>query len=264
MVKEVQYTSIHRVFENLLDHPMLQNITLEQAVKYALKFISKHGYAKLYEDRIADVDIHEFRGALPCDLISITQVKDLRSGICLRAMTDSFPRGMRPERPPRHNEPAPKPPLPKGPGIDGLYIPPMRRYFEEPSFKTQGQIIYTSFPEGKVQIAYRAIPVDEDGFPLLIDNDTYLDALEGYIKMKVFEVKFDQQKIPAGVFQNAQQQYYAAAKLLQSEFTLPSPSEMRSIAAAWNRLIPSMRDFDKSFRHLGDREYLRNQNKDWL
>ena len=275
MVKEIQYTSIHRVFENLFDHPMLQNITLEQAVKYALKFISKHGYSKLYEDRIADVDIYEFRGMLPCDLISITQVKDLRSGICLRAMTDSFPAGMqpdRPERPPRPHGPqlpqfpqeGPKPPLPKGPGIDGLYIPPLHPHFEEPSFKTQGQVIYTSFSEGKIQIAYRAIPVDEDGFPLLIDNDTYLDALESFIKMKVFEVKFDQQKIPAGVFQNAQQQYYAAARLLQSEFTLPSPSEAEALARLWNTMIPKVRQFDRGYKHLGSREYLRNQNKDWL
>lgn len=255
MVKEIQYTNIRRVLDDLLDHPMLANLTLEQVIRHALKFISRHGYAKLYEDRIADVEIHDFRGLLPCDLISITQVKDLKNGICLRAMTDSFPKGMQPE--PHHDmHHHPHHAIPKE---AGLYIPPVRLHYEEPSFKTQGQIIYTSFPEGMVQVAYRAIPVDEDGFPLLIDNETYLDALEGYIKMKVFEVKFDQQKIPSGVFQNAQQQYYASARLLQSEFTLPSPSEMRSIAAAWNRLIPSMRDFDKSFRHLGDQEYLKKQ-----
>lgn len=249
MVKEIQYTTVHRVLEDLMEHPMLQNITLEQVVKYVLKFISRHGFSKFYQDKVEDVEIHDFRGMLPCDLISIIQVKDLKTDICLRSMTDTFP-------PPDGK---------KGNCTDPMnnmkhhtpYIPPRREHIEEPSFKTQGQIIYTSFPEGIVSIAYKSTPVDEDGFPLLIDNDTYLDALEGYIKMRVFEIKFDQQKIPAGVFQNAQQQYYASSKLLQSEFNTPSLSEMESISRMWNTMIPKVREFDKAFKHLGDREYLK-------
>ena len=253
MVKEIQYTTIHRVLDDLLDHPMLSSVTLEQVVRYTLRFISKHGYSKLYQDKVEDVEIHDFRGKLPCDLISITQVKDLRTGICLRSMTDSFPHGMMPHR----KEPCKDP-------MNNMkhhtpYIPPRDEYIEEPSFKTQGQVIFTSFPEGVVQIAYRAIPIDEDGFPMVIDNETYLDALENYIKKQVFTIKFDQQKVPAGVLQNAQQEYAASAKLLQSEFTTPSPSEMRSIAAIWSTMIPKMREFDNGFRDLGNREYLKRQ-----
>ena len=251
MVKEIQYTNVQRVLEDLMEHPMLQNITLEQVVKYVLKFISRHGFSKFYQDKVKDVEIHDFRGMLPCDLVSIIQVKDLKTDICLRSMTETFlppeskaKKCIDPMNNMRHHTP---------------YIPPRQEYIEEPSFKTQGQVIYTSFPEGIISIAYKSIPVDNDGFPLLIDNDTYLDALEGYIKMKAFEIKFDQQKIPAGVFQNAQQQYYASAKLLQSEFNQPSYSEMESISRMWNTMIPKVREFDSSFRHMGDREYLKKQ-----
>lgn len=253
MVNEIQYTSINRVLDDLLDHPMLSSLTLEQVVRHTLKFISRHGYSKLYQDKLEDVEIHDFRGTLPCDLISITQVKDAKTGICLRSMTDKFPYGMMPRR----GEPCHDPM--NNVKLHTPYIPPREEYIEEPSFKTQGRVIFTSFPEGIVTLSYRAIPVDEDGFPMVIDNGTYLDALEGYIKMKVFEVKFDQQKIPAGVFQNAQQQYAASAKLLQSEFTLPSPSEMESIARLWNTMIPKVREFDNGFRNLGNREYLKRQ-----
>lgn len=251
MVKEIQYTSIRRVLDELTDHPMLTDLTLEQAVRYALKFISKHGYACLYQDKIEDVDIHDFRGVLPCDLISIIQVKDTATDLCLRSMTDSFPAGM--------TAPETKPCKDPMNNMKPWYIPAKRDYVEEPSFKTQGRVIYTSFPEGKVSVSYRAIPVDEDGFPQLIDNETYLDALEAYIKMKVFTVKFDTGKISSTVLQNAQQSYAFAARLLQSEFTLPSPSEMESLARIWNTMIPRMREFDSAFKHAGDREYLRRQ-----
>ena len=254
MVTEIQHTNIRRVLDDLTEHPMLSSLTLEQAVRYTLKFIARHGYACLYEDKTAPVEIRDFRGLLPCDLISIRQVRDTKTGICLRSMTDSFPEGMRNNRRERDC-------------VDPMnnmrhtpYIPPMKGYVEEPSFKTQGRVIFTSFPDGLVEIAYKAIPVDEDGFPLLIDDETYIDALEQFIKARVFEVKFDQQKIPAGVLQNAQQQSAVSARLLQSQFTVPSPSEMESLGVIWNTMIPRMREFSKGFRNLGDREYLRNQN----
>ena len=253
MVTEIQYTNIDRVLDSLHDHPMLSDITLEQVVRHTIRFISKHGYAKLYQNKQADVEIHDFRGTLPCDLISITQVRDNITGVSMPAMTDSYMPGEHPKGKcvdPMNNINKPKEPW---------YIPAERPFPEEPAFKTQGRIIYTSFPEGLITIAYRAIPVDENGFPMLIDDETYLDALEAYIKMKAFTVKFDQQKISAGVLQNAQTDYAVASRLLLSHFTLPSPSEMQALANAYNSLIPRMSEFYTGFKYAGSRELLKRQ-----
>lgn len=250
MVNEIQYTSIQRVLDNLKDDALMTDLTLEQVVRHTIRFIGINGLPKLYQDKIEDVEIHEFRGVLPCDLISIIQVKDLKSDICLRSMSDNFAKGMQPQHKGR-------------PCIDSMhnihtpYILPRHEHFEEPSFKTQGRVIFTSFPEGMVQIAYKAIPVDEDGFPLLIDNEVYLAALEAYITMKVLQSKFRAGKIPSTVYQDAQQEYGWRAGQLNSKFTIPSVSEMESIARAWNTMIPHVRRFDNGFRDLGNREYLR-------
>lgn len=244
MVKEIQYTNIRRVLDSLHDHPMLSDLTLEQVVRHTIRFIAIHGYTKLYKDKETDIDIHEFRGLLPCDLISIIQVKDDCSGICLRSMTDSFTPGVLP--PPSHPHPLHTP-----------YIPPMAPRHGEPAFKTQGRVIFTSFPEGKIRIAYKAVPVDEDGFPLLIDNENYLAALEAYIKKQVFTVKFDQGKIAAGVLENAKQDYAWLSGQLASEFQIPSMSEMESISRYITSILPSVRHFDDGFKDLGSREYIR-------
>jgi hypothetical protein len=254
MVREVQYTNIKRVLDNLLDHPLLRDLTLEQAVRHTIRFISLHGYPRLYQDKIDIVDINEFRGTLPCDLISIIQVKDMRSGLCLRAMTDNFTHGMEPH--PKYQKPKHVDAINNVRHRKSLYIPHRREITSELAFKTQGRIIYTSFPHGKVEIAYKAIPVDEDNFPLIIDNETYLTALEAYIKKQVFTVKFDTGKITAGVLQNAQADYAWAAGALQDEFTVPSVSEMESITRMWNTLIPKVREFDNGFIGLGNREHL--------
>lgn len=262
MVKEIQYTNIRRVLDNLLDHPMLSDLTLEQVVRHTIRFIGLHGFSKFYQDKCAMVEIKDFRGLMPCDLISIIQVKDDATGICMRAMTDTFTPGiaepdMAYQFDPRHEKPNKNLPTCDGFGTD-WYIPKGRALPFEPSFKTQGRVIFTSFPEGKVEIMYKAIPVDEDGFPMVEDNENYLAALEAYIKLKVFTIKFDQGKISAGVLQNAQRDYGILAAQLEVEYNTPSVSEMESITRAWNTLISRVRQFDTGFRTLGDREYLIN------
>lgn len=254
MVTNIQYTNIRRVLSDIKDHPLLMNVTLEQVIRHTIRFISLHGYPQLYQDKIDTVDIKDFRGLLPCDLISIIQVKDIGANVCLRAMTDTFTPGLRPK--PDKREQLKKLLNNMKPPVD-IYIPPIQEYREEPAFKTQGRIIFTSFQEGRVEIAYKAIPVDEDGFPLLIDNETYLNALEAYIKVKVFTVKFDTGKIQAGVLSNAQTEYAWASRLLQSEMTMLSVSEMESLTRMMNTLIKPVRQFDNGFKDLGNREYLR-------
>lgn len=250
MVTNIQYTNIRRVLDDLLDHPLLRDLTLEQVIRYTIRFISLYGFPQLYQDKIATVEIKDYRGLLPCDLISIIQVKDINTGICLRSMTDTFTSGLRSNSIPRQ-------PYDYLNNIQGEYIPPAKECLEEGSFKTQGRIIYTSFPQGEVEIAYKSIPVDDDGFPLIIDNETYLNALEAYIKMKVFTVKFDMGDITAGVISNAQTDYAWAAHLLQSEMTMPSVSEMESLTRFLNTMIKPVSSFDQGFKDLGNREYRR-------
>jgi hypothetical protein len=42
-----------------------------------------------------------------------------------------------------------------------------------------------------VEIVYNSIPVDEEGFPLILDNEKYKNALELYIKKDKFTKAFD-------------------------------------------------------------------------
>lgn len=260
MVANIQYTNIRRVLDNLLDHPLLKDVSLEQAVRYTLRFISLFGFPALYEDKVAKVTIDNFRGVLPCDLISIIQVKEAKHDRAMRAMSDTFIPALTHIKEERCGKTQPKckdqtnntVPL----GMDRCPCGKPREYHED-TFKTQGRIIFTSFPEGEVLISYKAIPVDDDGFPLLIDNEVYLNALELYIKKVVFTIKFDMGKLQPGILQNVQQEYAWAAGELQNEMTTPSISEMEGITRMLNTLILPTNHFDNGFKRLGDREYIR-------
>ena len=213
MIKEYNYINIKEVLSRILRHPLLQDVTIEQVVQYTIDFIGTFGMPKLYQDKEVTLHIENFRAKLPCDLISIIQVKDCQSGICLRSMTKSF---------------SPK---------EGVEL----------SFKTQGQILYTSFKTGDIIVAYKSIPVDDEGFPLLIDNSVFMKTLEAYIKREVFTILFDMGKINGAVLQNTQQQYAWLAGQVQSEFTIPSMSEMESIKNSWCTLLQRTKEFNTGF-----------------
>ena len=108
-----------------------------------------------------------------------------------------------------------------------------------------------------MKINYKSIPVDENGFPLILDNSVYLKALELYIKKEVFTIKFDQGEVSDRVLQHTEQQYAWSAGQLQSEFSIPSESEMESISRMFTELVQTTTHFDNGFRNLGDRQYLR-------
>ena len=235
MVKEYNYINIREALSRILRHPLLQDMTLEQAVQYTIDFIGIFGLPKLYQDKEEVLHIEDFRAKLPCDLISINQIKECKTGVCLRSMTDNF-------MPREHYDRS-----------AGYRIP------QELSFKTQGQVLYVSFKTGDVSVSYKAIPVDKEGFPLLIDNPVFLKALEAYIKREAFTILFDMGKIAPVVLQNAQQQYAWLAGQLQSEFTIPSISEMESIKRSWCTLLQRTSEFNNGFKNNGDQEYIRLQ-----
>lgn len=240
MVKEYNYINIREALSRVLRHPLLQDITLEQAVQYTIDFIGIFGMPKLYQDKEEVLHIENFRAKLPCDLISINQIKECKTGVCLRSMTDNF-------MPREHYD--------RSAGYKELSF----KTSQELSFKTQGQVLYVSFKTGDVSVSYKAIPVDKDGFPLLIDNPVFLKALEAYIKREAFTILFDMGKISPAVLQNTQQQYAWLAGQLQSEFTIPSQSEMESISRMWNTLIQRTSEFNNGFSSLGNKEYIKLQ-----
>lgn len=225
-----QYTNIREVIARLHRNPLLRDVTVEQAVEYFADFIAVHGYNSMYEDREDHVKIENYRGKLPCAVIRINQVKDIQTGRCLRATSSTF------------------------------YMDPdiqEKQAFTERTFKTQGDIIFTSFKEGELLVSYKTIPLDDDGFPKVPDNQILIKALEAYIKKEAFTILFDLNRISANTYHNAQQQYGWLAGQLRSEMQMPTMSEMESIKRMWTALLPRTRMFDSGFTTAGESEYLK-------
>jgi hypothetical protein len=232
MVNNIKYTNVRVILDRLLRHPLLQELNLEAAIQYTLDFISIVGLPNIYIDKIETVDIKDYRGQLPCDLIAINQVRLHSNGACIRSMTGNF----------------------NACPIGDVHNTPQN---SETTFKVQGSMIYTSQREAQLDISYKAIMMDGEGYPLIPDDPVFLNALELFIKKEFFTILFDLGKIAPAVLQNTEQKYAFRVGQCHNRFVMPSVSEMETLTNILNRLIPSTNEFRRGFKSLGDKEYLR-------
>jgi hypothetical protein len=227
MIKEIKYINIREVLSRILRHKLLQEFTLEQAIQYVIDFMGIFGFPELYEHKETIIDICDYKGQLPCDLIEVEMLVDYRTNIPLRSMTSVF-----------------------NPG---------NKYYnhlqQEPQFKIQNRVLFVTFPKGKVKLAYKAIPVDDEGLPMIVDNSKYLKCLELYIKCQLFTELFELGKISQQVLQHTEQEYGWAAGQLSEEFKTPSVAEMQTITNMMNQMIVRKDEFYTRFERLGNKEY---------
>lgn len=223
MINAINYISVKEALSRVLQHPLLQDVTLEQGVRYALDFLNIVGFSAMYQEKLAELEIEDYTAQLPDDYIRMNQVMDTKSGISLRLMTDSFLQ---------------------------------KKIPQQPAYKVQGRNIFTSFRKGHITISYYAVTVDCEGFPMIPDLPIFLKALELYIKLQAFTILFDLQKIPHAILQNVQQEYSWAVAQLSSQMTIPSVDEMENITNMLNQQVPSLHEHRRGFIHLGEQTIL--------
>lgn len=218
------YITIQKIIEDISYHPLLRDIPIDRVVNYTLELMRIIGCPKLFEDKFATIEIKDYRGLLPCDFVFIKQVM----GECNQEFvgaTDNFLG--------THE-------------VKGTL-----------SYKIQGNVIITSLNKGFVDIAYRAIATDENGFPMIPDNAEFIRALESYIKVERFKILFDMGEINANAFQVAQQDYCFNIAQAINNFNIPTEDEMETLTNIWHNLIPRMREHSNGFATMHNKEYLK-------
>lgn len=213
--------------DRLTRHPLLEDTPFETVVDYAVEFIRIVGTPPAFLDKTQIIQIKEYRGLLPCDYYQVTQVR-LVSG----EQTHAF----------RHS-------------TDSYHTSNIKTKNSGLTYKIQGGCIITSIPDGEIEIAYKAMPLDEEGYPLIPDNSSYSRALELYIKLRIFTDLFDTGKISPQVLSNTQQQYAWAVGQAQTDLIRPTIDQMEAISNMWNKLVPDVtKDHNTGYINEGTRE----------
>lgn len=230
----MQYTNINLILDRITRHPLLQDVTLESAVDYAVEFIRIMGIPDTFIEKTAEIDIKNYRGELPCDFYEMIQVRNIAS--CGNDHRHTF----------RYT-------------TDTFHMSEHKSKYADFTYKLQGDVIFvTPIKNGKIEIAYRAMPVDDDGFPMIPDNSSFARALELYIKKQYLGIQYDLGKITMHAMQRADQEYAWAVGQAQTDLIRPNLDQMQAITNMWNKFLPDVtQDHRHGFLHEGTKELIK-------
>jgi len=120
--------------------------------------------------------------------------------------------------------------------------------------------IYTDFSTGMVELIYSAYKLDDNGFPLLPDNESLILAIENYIKFQYFTILFEMGQIAEKVLDRAEQQYLWYVGQASNSYDTPTEDEAEVIFDAICRLIPDREAFFTNFKYSSNTEQLKLHN----
>lgn len=133
------------------------------------------------------------------------------------------------------------------------------QYFIKPGW------LVTNKNKGYIKLAYKAIAVDERGYPLIPDLTSYQEAIYWYVVMKLSFPKFMEgtlsgkgSKYSAKYSQSSyyfiQQQWNFYRNQAYAEAMMPTADDMQAIKNSWHQLIPDINANDTFFEHQNEQE----------
>lgn len=83
------YITIKSVLSSILEHPLLQDISIDSLVNSAAEFMRIVGIQKSFTEKSEMITINNYRALLPCDYYKVLQVK--YKGVPMRCTDEKFP-----------------------------------------------------------------------------------------------------------------------------------------------------------------------------
>jgi len=259
-----KYVGIGRIIEGLFrDYGWTHEVEWVDAMEWIGEAMDLIAAPKQYTEKVTDgneaighpcpIQIKKYRGELPCGLVQITQVRENKTKIPMRYSQDNFHRGLE-----KFEANLPEQDLSWFGNIsfNSPFIAKSNLLKDncgtELSYNLSDCYIFTNFEEGEVEMSYKSLTVDEDGYPMVPDNIKYTQAVKAYVAEKIGQKLWLQNKLTADKFNFLQRErdwYIGAAT---SAGLMPSTDEMESWKNQFLRLIPILDSHRTSFKYIGD------------
>jgi hypothetical protein len=234
----ISYKSMGSVLWTVLRNPLAAELTADEASEYGLEFLKLLGAPVAYEDKVSDpLPLTMHKAELPCDILYLQGVRSVEvdkhlkvtSGSALRSATDVY-----------H----------KAGDSDST----------ENTYSISKGIIFTSQPTGYVQVSYRGIATDEDGYPMIPDNQKVMLGMEYYILSRYLEPMWLMGKITDKAFEYIQQKRYFYIPSAFTSLQMPTMDKMETLMNSLNRLIIVTNSHANVFKNLGEKEIIKKYN----
>lgn len=268
-----QYTSIRVLHDRITKHPLLQNISMSDLLDYTVDFMRIVGVPNMFVDKVINTETDNYKIKLPCDYIYLNQIKGHHG--MYRYSTDTFHLERKHQHEHTHTTatevfvadnctcstcPHQTTCQQNHYNINGVECIALIHSthtevnpYKANTFTIQNNYIYLSNKHDCVDISYKALLMDEEGYPMIPDNSNFLRALNAYIKKEYFTILFDMQIITPQILQQAQQDYAWAVGSCETDMQKLDLSKAEVLLNTVKSMLDKSNEFATGFESNGDR-----------
>ena len=209
---------INRV--HLAGGDIVDDITEDDIITYAIELIGIVGVPPLFQHKVEDLELDKYKALLPCDFVEEEGVKCCNNR-AFNASTDLY--DVRESK------------------------------THVPTYKIQGDYIVTSIEKGFIRLAYTAIKTDSDGYPMIIDDQSFIRALVSYIVYKKVFTNYINGRLPnENIMERVERDYEFNIAQATMHLNLPTVDEFNNITRMMNSFIFRNNARKTGFKNFGD------------
>jgi hypothetical protein len=237
-------TSLKTILWKVLRHPLATDLTYEEAAEHVIEAIRLIGAPLSFEDKVSlPIKVENYKAAIPLNSIKVRGVRIVNNlenydngAIALRYATDIYHNGANCESGSNDNIPY------------------------EYTYTLQKGVIFTSIPNGWIQVSYQALPVDEEGYPLIPNDQKTLLAIEYYVLHRFMEPLWLIGKITDKAFNYVETKRHFYMGGADTSLKLQGIDHLQSVMNTINRLIINDQAHQSFYKGSGEQERIKRYN----
>jgi hypothetical protein len=220
-------------------------------LEWSAEALEKIGAFTQLESKQHKVDIHNYRGELPDDLVYLTLVTYNNYPILPTSnavdplQVDTSPASNRPYA--FYQNKIQNTTFVAQTGFEGDNS---QTIFDNITYKITNGCIKTSIQNGCLNIVYEAMPLDCDGFPLIPDYVEFKEAVYWYINMKYSYAMWRRGEIRDGIYQDAEHNWHWYCQQAANKAMIPDLGKLENIKRSYLSLKPRTEEFLNFYNNL--------------
>ena len=233
------------------------DVDVEAVKEHIFDAMMKIGVPTAFKDEVDVLQITDYRGELPCGLIDIHPGMIRMHGTQrpLIYSTDRF-----------YSIHMPVETQTNSPDINDPYytaysdaptIMDKDTYAQYYTYYLNDNFIFTNFDKGYVDIAYKAFPISDDGWPEVPDNVRYIEGVRTYVAERIGFKAWMHADITDKVYAKLERDRDWNIASANTVGRVPSLDQMESLKNQWLTLNPDLQQHSQSFRYLNRRARIR-------
>lgn len=246
-----KYRSSHEVIEEVKRDFGFPDLDIYDAVAWIGEALELIGESPMFIDKQTDgnfdlghepvVEIKNGRAKIPCDLVRLKAVKDYETGRTLIASFDHFMPTFEKDKcdcgtkTNEHHK-------------DCSMLRPKQQPEYQKTYRLDNNFMFFNFEKGHVILSYIGLALDENGFPKIPDDVSFMSACKYHVAYKYAMKLWIQNKINGQVYKDLEQNrdFYIGQAAMRA--ILPSEDELEAIRKMWVRLIPNVNRHEDGFK----------------